>query len=89
VANGLSRDQALEAITLTPARILGVGEVTGSIEPGNDADLVVWSTDPLELTSYPDQVYIRGVAMPMESRQTLLRDRYLPGNSGKPPAFRH
>lgn len=89
VANGLSRDQALEAITLTPARILGVGEVTGSIEPGKDADLVVWSTDPLELTSYPDQVYIRGVAMPMESRQTLLRDRYLPGNSGKPPAFRH
>jgi len=89
VANGLSWDQALEAITLAPARIYGVDATMGSIEPGKDADLVIWSADPLELTSYPDQVYIQGDPVSMESRQTLLRDRYLQTDSELPPAFRH
>jgi len=89
VANGLSWDQALAAISLTPARLYGVDDRSGSIERGKDADLVLWDADPLELTSYPRQVFIRGVAVPMQSRQTLLRDRYLPGHEDKPPAFRH
>ncbi len=89
VANGLTWHQALEAITLAPARIYGVDGTVGSIEPGKEADLVVWSADPLELTSYPDQVYIQGKAISMESRQTLLRDRYLQTDSELPPAFRN
>lgn len=89
VANGLSFDQALQAITLAPARIYGVDATVGSIEPGKDADLVIWPGDPLELTNYPDQVYIQGQAVTMQSRQTLLRDRYLQTDSDKPPAFRH
>ena len=89
VANGLTWDQALEAITLAPARIYGVDAIVGSIEPGKEADLVIWSGDPLELTSYPDQVYIQGAAISMESRQTLLRDRYLQTDADKPPAFRN
>lgn len=89
VANGLSREQALEAITLAPARIYAVDNLVGSIEPGKEADLVIWPGDPLELTSYPDQVYIQGVAVSMQSRQTLLRDRYLKSDADRPPAFRH
>jgi imidazolonepropionase-like amidohydrolase len=89
VANGLTWDQALEAITLAPAQIYGVDGSVGSIESGKDADLVIWSDDPLELTSYPDQVYIQGAAVSMESRQTLLRDRYLQSAGDRPPAFRN
>jgi imidazolonepropionase-like amidohydrolase len=59
---------------------------TGSIEPGKAADIVIWPADPLELTNYPEQVFINGEAMPMVSRQTLLRDRYL--QTDMPPAYR-
>lgn len=86
VANGLDWDTALRAITLTPAEIFGMGSVAGSLETGKAADVVIWPGDPLELTSYPDQVFINGVKIPMVSRQTLLRDRYL--QSDKPPAYR-
>ena len=89
VANGLAPDLALAAITRVPAEIWGVDDVSGSIEVGKEADVVIWPDDPLELTSYPDQVYIRGAAISMQSRQTLLRDRYLLPDDGKPPAFRN
>lgn len=88
VSEGLSWEAALRAITLAPAEIFGVGERLGSIEVGKDADIVIWPDDPLELSSYPEQVIIRGTSVPMESRQTLLRDRYLQTESGRPPAFR-
>lgn len=86
VANGLDWDMALRAITLVPAEIYGVAATTGSIEAGKAGDVVIWPGDPLELTNYPEHVFINGVAVPMVSRQTLLRDRYL--QSGKPPAYR-
>lgn len=89
VANGLGWDEALAAITLAPAEMYGVGERLGSVAAGKDADLVIWPADPLELTTYPDQVLIRGASIPMESRQTLLRDRYLSPHGDRPPAFRH
>lgn len=88
VANGLPWDEALKAITLAPAEIYGVADRIGSLENGKRADFVIWDADPLELTSYPDQVFIAGEAIPMQSRQTLLRDRYLDRGSNKPPAFR-
>ncbi|MEJ2257918.1 MAG: amidohydrolase family protein [Woeseiaceae bacterium] len=87
VAHGLDWDAALRSITLTPAEIYGVGAVAGSLEVGKAADVVIWPGDPLELMNYPEQVYINGVQIPMVSRQTLLRDRYLQ-NDG-PPAYRN
>ena len=87
VANGLDWQAALRAVTLTPAELYGVADVLGSIEQGKRADLVIWDSDPLELTSYPAQVLIGGTEVPMESRQTLLRDRYL-DLTATPPAFR-
>jgi len=88
VANGLPWMEALEAITIAPARMYGVDDRFGSIEPGKEADLIVWPADPLELTSNPDDVMIRGQQVSLENRQTLLRDRYLQADSAKPPAFR-
>ncbi|MCH7981742.1 MAG: amidohydrolase family protein, partial [Proteobacteria bacterium] len=75
-------------ITLAPAEIYGVADTLGSIEPGKAADLVIWPADPLELTTYAETVFINGVSIPMVSRQTLLRDRYLQSDSGKPPVYR-
>jgi imidazolonepropionase-like amidohydrolase len=88
VAFGLSRDAALRAITIAPAEIFGVADRVGSIEAGKEADVVIWPGDPLELTSYPEQVFIKGIAVEMTSRQTLLRDRYLQTDSDKPPVYR-
>ena len=89
VANGMDWDDALKAITLAPAEMYGVDNEVGSIEVGKQADLVIWGADPLELTSYPEQVLIQGESIQMESRQTLLRDRYLQSDSDRPPAFRN
>jgi imidazolonepropionase-like amidohydrolase len=63
-------------MTANTARIYGLDDV-GQLQPGFVADVVIWDGDPLEVTSYPDAVYINGRAMPMVSRHTLLRDRYL------------
>ena len=73
---GVTRDQALSLITRNPAEIFGMTD-TGTIAAGQRADLVVWDGDPLELTSAPVAVMIDGVAQPITSRQTQLRDRYL------------
>ncbi len=77
VAHGLPRDAALAAITAGPAEIFGLGADRGRIEKGKVADLVLWSGDPLEVTSVAEQVWIAGNAVTMRSRQTELRDRYL------------
>ena len=78
VANGLSWDQGLAAITINPARIFGLAGDVGSIEPGKEADLAIWDGDPLDTLGRPVAIFIRGEAQPMISRQTELRDRYLP-----------
>ena len=77
VANGLPWQAALEAITIVPARIFGLDTDYGSLQPGKDADVVVWSGDPLEVMTVPLHVIIQGKDIPLESRQTKLRDRYL------------
>ena len=87
VANGLPWDAALAALTAVPADILGLDGGAGRIEPGSPADLVLWSGDPLEVTSAAEVVVINGKLMPMESRQTRLRDRYLPENPAMPRAY--
>ena len=75
-ANGLTHEQALRAITATPARVFGAAD-RGRIAAGQRADLVLWTGDPLELDSWAEQVWIDGEAQSMRSRQTELRDRYL------------
>lgn len=89
VAWGLPWDTALAAVTINPARMFGVGDRTGSLEPGKDADLVIWSGDPFEPLSTPRAVYIRGEAQDLTTRQTQLRDRYKDLGGPLPPAYRH
>jgi imidazolonepropionase-like amidohydrolase len=54
-----------------------MGAARGRIEKGQAADLVLWSGDPLEVTTVAEQVWIGGNPVAMRSRQTELRDRYL------------
>jgi hypothetical protein len=76
VAHGLPPDAALAAITSAPAEMFGLGATRGHVAVGQIADLVLWSGDPLEVTTLADQVWIAGRAVEMRSRQTELRDRY-------------
>ena len=77
VAHGLPWESALAAITSTPADIFGLGATHGRIAVGRSADLVLWSGDPLEVTTLADQVWIAGRQVELKSRQTELRDRYV------------
>ena len=90
VADGLPYAQALQALTVNPARIFGIADHYGSMARGLDADLVVWNGDPLEPASAPDVVFVRGVQASRITRQTLLRDRYAPQHAQDrwPPAYR-
>ena len=60
VREGLDRETALRAVTITPARIMRVADRTGSLEAGKDADLTVWSGDPLDVMSRVEAAYIGG-----------------------------
>ncbi|MDQ3510697.1 MAG: amidohydrolase family protein [Pseudomonadota bacterium] len=92
VANGLPWADGLAGLTSVPAQALGVSDTMGSIAPGKRADLVLWSGDPLEVNQVALQVWLDGSAVPMRSRQTELRDRYLRNvvpaeNGGLPRAY--
>lgn len=84
---GMPKQAALAALTINPARIFGVARTFGSLEAGKRADLVLWSGDPLEVTTVADQVIINGEVDSMESRQTKLRDRYLVVDPAMPRAY--
>jgi len=60
VREGLDRDVALRAITLNPARVLGVADRVGSLTPGKDADLCIWSGDPLDPMQRVELAFVRG-----------------------------
>ncbi|HEX4496533.1 MAG TPA: amidohydrolase family protein [Thermoanaerobaculia bacterium] len=88
VAYGLPWDAALAAMTSVPAHIWGIADHYGTLEPGQDADVVIWDGDPLEVTSFPTAVFIRGKAIPMTNRQLELRDRYKDLKGPVPPVSR-
>ncbi len=67
-ANGLGLERALEAVTLSPARILGIDDRVGSIEVGKDADLALFDGDPFEYTSHICGVIIESEVMSAECR---------------------
>ena len=83
VRNGMSWDDALRTVTLAPAEVALVGDRYGSLDAGKVANVVVWSGDPLELSSRVEHLFIRGRAVPLVSRQTELLQRY----RKLPPAY--
>jgi len=78
VAYGLPYDEAMRSITLNPAEIFGVADKLGSLDVGKTANVVIANGDPLDVRTSVKQVYIDGIAIPMETRQTRLRDEYTP-----------
>ena len=75
VAWGLAWEEALKAMTLYPAQVLGLPD-RGQIAPGKVADLVVWSGDPLEISSRAERVFFAGEEFRPISRDELLARKY-------------
>jgi len=76
VAYGLEADEALRSITINPARVWGIADKVGSIEPGKVANLMVTSGDPLDVRTQVRNVIIRGVDLPMDDRHTRLYEEF-------------
>jgi imidazolonepropionase-like amidohydrolase len=78
VAYGLSKEQALQAITLNAAKICGVDDRTGSLEAGKDANIVISGGDILDMrTSLIEHCFIQGREVSLENKQTQLYHRYM------------
>jgi imidazolonepropionase-like amidohydrolase len=60
VKEGMDRSAALAAVTINPARIMRVDDRIGSLAPGKDADLAIWSGDPFDVMSRVEAAYLRG-----------------------------
>ena len=84
VANGVSKDDALAAITSNVADVFNLD--TGRIAVGKRADMVLWSGDPFELSTKVDHMWINGVDTSTQSRQDELRNRYTT-DSAMPRAY--
>ena len=78
VAFGLPHDDALKAITINPAEMFGVADQLGSLDVGKTANVVVANGDPLDVRTDVKHVFIQGREIPLESKQTRLRDQYWP-----------
>jgi imidazolonepropionase-like amidohydrolase len=87
VSYGMTWDDALRAVTLTPAEIFGVSDRVGSLQVGREGNVVVWSGDPFEFTTKVEHVFIRGREYHDKTRQDMLMERYktLPGAHNNPP----
>ncbi len=74
---GLTKEEALAAITLNAAKIMGVADKTGSIEPGKDANIIISSGDILDMaTSNVTDAFIQGREINLDNKQKQLNDRY-------------
>ena len=75
--DGLTKEEALSAITLNAAKILGVDDKTGSIEVGKDANIIITAGDILDMkSSTVEQAFIQGRKISLENKQTQLYERY-------------
>jgi imidazolonepropionase-like amidohydrolase len=76
VAFGLPADEALRAVTLYPAQILGIDDRVGSLEVGKDATLIVTSGHPLDTLARVEEAYIQGRAIDLNDMHRQLYDKY-------------
>ena len=78
VTYGLTKEQALQAITLNAAKVLGVDKQTGSIEVGKDANIIISEGDILDMrTSQVTQAFIQGRTINLDDKQKQLNQRYM------------
>lgn len=76
VAYGLDHEEALRAITLSPAEIFGCADRVGSLEVGKDATLIITTGDPLDIRSEVTAAYVQGRPLDLASRHTKLYEKY-------------
>ncbi|WP_323800385.1 amidohydrolase family protein [Parasphingorhabdus sp.] len=89
-ATGLTWDEAFAAISSVPAEIMDMGSQLGSLKAGRHADVVIWTGDPLELSTQVEKVIIDGVDQSLSNRQMRLRERYSnPTPGALPKAYDH
>ncbi len=77
VAWGLPRDEAIRAMTITAAEILGVADVMGSLEPGKLANLFIATGDPLEIRTSVTHVFINGRNVGVKDRHYELYEKWM------------
>jgi imidazolonepropionase-like amidohydrolase len=77
VAWGMSRDEALKALTMNAAEILGVSDRVGSLEPGKDANLFIAKGDPLEIRTEISKVFIEGNDVGLSNKHYALYEKYI------------
>ena len=76
-AYGLTKEQALKAITINTAKILGIDKTTGSIEVGKDATIIISTGDALDMrTNNIVNAYIKGIAVDLNNEQKELYEKY-------------
>jgi imidazolonepropionase-like amidohydrolase len=75
-AYGLPHEEAIKAVTLFPAQILGVGDRLGSLDPGKDATIIVTNGDPLVIATNVEMEFIQGKTVSLQSRHTRLYEKY-------------
>jgi imidazolonepropionase-like amidohydrolase len=76
-AYGLSREEALTALTLNTAKILGIDDKTGSIEIGKDANIIISNGDILDMRGNAvTNAFIQGRAISLDNKQKQLNERY-------------
>ena len=76
IAHGLSEKEALEALTINPAKILGIEDEAGSLEVGKIANMAIWTGSPIQGRSRVEAVIIRGRLIPLTSFQTRLYEKF-------------
>ena len=86
VSYGMTWDDALRSVTLAPAEFFGAADRVGSLQPGREGNVVVWSGDPFEFTTRAEHVFVRGREYNEKTRQDLLIERYrnMPGSHNTP-----
>jgi imidazolonepropionase-like amidohydrolase len=73
-------------VTLAPAEVFGVADRVGSLRPGREGNVVIWSGDPFEFTTRAERVFVRGREYNEKTRQDMLIERYrtLPNTHNNP-----
>jgi imidazolonepropionase-like amidohydrolase len=66
IKEGMSKEDALKCVTINPAEMLSIDDRVGSLEPGKDADIVIWSGNPFDFYSKVEQVFIDGKNVPLK-----------------------
>lgn len=89
VSYGMTWDDALRAVTLAPAEFFGGADRVGSLRPGLEGNVVVWSGDPFEFTTRAEHVFVRGREYNEKTRQDQLVERYrnLPATHNTPSPY--